>query len=153
MSKSLKLKNNNYWDSTGIVHNKKKLSDILYEETILFEGNSNGDISLSDANENYEYIDIEYNVNYASNLSVHRSTRLYETSNILFSLDGGWFDGNAYLFCSIYTLNNSMIKHYIVGGTTNVHSSYRFSSTTNSTKVLNQDDISITKVTGYKKST
>ncbi len=29
MSKSLKLKNNNYWDSKGIVHNKVLLNDIL----------------------------------------------------------------------------------------------------------------------------
>lgn len=29
MSKSIKLKDNNYWDSTGIVHNKKLLSNIL----------------------------------------------------------------------------------------------------------------------------
>ena len=29
MSKSLKLKNNNYWDSTGIVHNKEKLDKVL----------------------------------------------------------------------------------------------------------------------------
>ncbi len=30
MSKSIKLKNNIYWDSKSIVHNKKKLSDIIY---------------------------------------------------------------------------------------------------------------------------
>lgn len=30
MSKSLKFKNDNYLDSTGIVHNKQKLSEILY---------------------------------------------------------------------------------------------------------------------------
>ena len=29
MSKSLKLKNNNYWDSKGIVHNKQTLYDIF----------------------------------------------------------------------------------------------------------------------------
>ena len=29
MSKSIKLNDDNYWDSTGIVHNKQKLSDIL----------------------------------------------------------------------------------------------------------------------------
>lgn len=27
--RAIKLKNNNFWDSTGIVHNKKKLSDVL----------------------------------------------------------------------------------------------------------------------------
>lgn len=30
MAKSIKLKNNMYWDSKGITHNKKLLSDILY---------------------------------------------------------------------------------------------------------------------------
>ena len=29
MSKSIKLKNDMYWDSTGIVHNKKKLSEFI----------------------------------------------------------------------------------------------------------------------------
>lgn len=29
MSKSIKLKNNNYWDSTGVIHNRQLLSDIL----------------------------------------------------------------------------------------------------------------------------
>ncbi len=33
MSKSLKLKNNNYWDSKGIAHNKVLLSDILNYST------------------------------------------------------------------------------------------------------------------------
>ncbi len=30
MAKSIKLKDNNYIDSTGIVHNRKNLADILY---------------------------------------------------------------------------------------------------------------------------
>ena len=30
MAQSIKLKNNTYWDSKGITHNKKLLSDILY---------------------------------------------------------------------------------------------------------------------------
>lgn len=29
MSKSIKLKNDTYWDSTGIVHNKKKLNELI----------------------------------------------------------------------------------------------------------------------------
>lgn len=29
MSKSIKLKNNTYWDSTGIVHNQEKLNTVL----------------------------------------------------------------------------------------------------------------------------
>ena len=29
MSKAIGLKNNNYWDSSSVVHNRKKLSDIL----------------------------------------------------------------------------------------------------------------------------
>ena len=34
MSKSIKLKNDNYWDSTSIVHKKKLLSDVLGEKQI-----------------------------------------------------------------------------------------------------------------------
>lgn len=29
MSKSIKLKNNNYWDSKGITHNRELLSSVL----------------------------------------------------------------------------------------------------------------------------
>ncbi len=32
MSKAIGLKNNNYWDSSSVVHNRKKLSDILNGE-------------------------------------------------------------------------------------------------------------------------
>ena len=60
MSKSLKLKNNNYWDSTGIVHNKKNLNQILdnIEVTNLFEGKTQSEITLAESVENFDYIEI-----------------------------------------------------------------------------------------------
>lgn len=62
MSKSIKLKDNNFIDSSGIVHNKQKLNEIIFVPVILYENStgSNEDITLSDSAENYEYIDILY---------------------------------------------------------------------------------------------
>ena len=40
MAKSIKLKNDNYWDTKGIMYNKEKLSDILDIKTILLSFNS-----------------------------------------------------------------------------------------------------------------
>ena len=34
MGKSIKLKNDNFWDTTGIVHNRQKLSDLLNNKPI-----------------------------------------------------------------------------------------------------------------------
>lgn len=48
MSKSIKLKNNNYWDSSSIVHNRTKLSDILnaQKKEIYLNPNSSTDIEI-----------------------------------------------------------------------------------------------------------
>lgn len=50
MSKSIKLKNNTYWDSTGIVHNKKILSEIIdvnkYKLTITADKTAGEEIEI-----------------------------------------------------------------------------------------------------------
>ena len=54
MGKSIKLKNDNFWDTTGIVHNRQKLSDLLNN---IFEwkkvGNATGNSIIN--------IDVDYN--------------------------------------------------------------------------------------------
>lgn len=59
MAQSIKLKNETYIDSTGVVHNRQLLSNIL-NPTILYENasGSNGNITLKDSIDNYAYIEI-----------------------------------------------------------------------------------------------
>ena len=61
MAQSIKLKNENYIDSTGVVHNRKTLYEYLNNRGIklLFNGNviSNGtDIKLSESINNFDLI-------------------------------------------------------------------------------------------------
>jgi len=67
MARSIKLKDNNYLDSTSIVHNKTSLSDLL-TPNMLFEGNKVAtDITLRDDINNYSYLEIEYICNGVKN--------------------------------------------------------------------------------------
>lgn len=70
MSKRFKYKDNNYLDSTGIVHNKVLLNEVLGK--VLYENNngSNETITLNDSTENYKYIEIFYQSNDAACSSV-----------------------------------------------------------------------------------
>ena len=68
MGKSIKLKNDNYWDSTGIIHNQRKLSEVL-TPTILYSRSKtyaniadNTVINLSDDIAKYKRI-IIYGIN------------------------------------------------------------------------------------------
>lgn len=63
MAKAIKLSNDIYLDSTGIVHNKKKLSNILYEETLLFEGGTRETITLPKSSNDFDYLLITYQMN------------------------------------------------------------------------------------------
>lgn len=70
MSKSFKYKDNNYLDSTGIVHNKVLLNEVLGK--VLYENNngSNETITLNDSASNYKFIEIFYQSNDAACSSV-----------------------------------------------------------------------------------
>lgn len=59
MSKSLKLKNNTFWDSSSIIHNGKKLSEIL-NSTILYDSSvgTNENVVCSENISNFEYLEI-----------------------------------------------------------------------------------------------
>ena len=59
MSKSKKLKNNIFWDSSSIIHNKKKLSEIL-SSTILYDSSvgTNENVVCSENISNFEYLEI-----------------------------------------------------------------------------------------------
>lgn len=70
MSKRFKYKDNNYLDSTGIVHNKVLLNEVLGK--VLYENNngSNETIILNDSASNYKFIEIFYQSNDAACSSV-----------------------------------------------------------------------------------
>ena len=70
MSKRFKYKDNNYLDSTGIVHNKVLLNEVLGK--VLYENNngSNETITLNDSASNYKFIEIFYQSNDAACSSV-----------------------------------------------------------------------------------
>lgn len=59
MSKSLKLKNNTFWDSSSIIHNRKQLSEIL-NSTVLYnsETGTNENIVCSENISNFKYLEI-----------------------------------------------------------------------------------------------
>ena len=70
MSKRFKYKDNNYLDSSGIVHNKVLLNEVLGK--VLYENNngSNETITLNDSASNYKFIEIFYQSNDAACSSV-----------------------------------------------------------------------------------
>jgi hypothetical protein len=62
MAKSIKLKDNNYIDSSGITHNRISLNNILNSliPVVLYNNTAgtNGSITLAETAANFKYIDI-----------------------------------------------------------------------------------------------
>lgn len=58
MAKAIKLENDNYIDSSGVVHNREPLNEIL-NPVVLYESNGEStDINLNDDYNDYSYIEI-----------------------------------------------------------------------------------------------
>ena len=117
--------------------------------TTLFEGDSTGDITLSDNATNYDYIEVEFRNTYSTKQATNIA-KLYPEDNKYFTLMNANFDGNAYIYASNYYFDGASIKHGIVGGTTSTHIGYRIQASSSIT-VSGGDYISILKVIGYKK--
>ena len=86
MSKRFKYKDNNYLDSTGIVHNKVLLNEVLGK--VLYENNngSNETITLNDSASNYKFIEIFYK----SNDNAYSSVRVDTPNGKRVSLQAFW---------------------------------------------------------------
>ena len=86
MSKSFKYKDNNYLDSSGIVHNKVLLNEVL--GVVLYENNngSNETITLNDSVSNYKFIEIFYK----SNDNAYSSVRVDTPNGKRVSLQAFW---------------------------------------------------------------
>lgn len=84
MAKSIKLKNNKYWDSSGISHNRKRLSEIL-NSTVLYENSSgtNENISCSENISNFKYLNITTLSGNVHKIKVQNSFILNEMTNFI----------------------------------------------------------------------
>lgn len=139
MSKRLKYKDNNYLDSTGIVHNKVLLNEVLGK--VLYENNngSNETITLNDSVSNYKFIEIFYK----SNDSAYSSVRVDTPNGKRVSLQAFWsIDDWCYgkikqISISDNKINNLAAQQLVIGSGA-------------SPTVSLSNYIYITKVIGYK---
>lgn len=153
MSKSIKLKSPYYWDSDGVIHEQKKLSDILYvteEHILLSEGTYDDDITLNDDLSKYRRIVIFYkqtayfDTTYGS-ITVENPNGKNVNISETFYIDeynGSTYYG-AYLISRAYKLNSNKITKINDG-------SYKFFGTHNTGTWGIADSLRITKVIGYK---
>ena len=110
--------------------------------TSLFEGSTNGDVTLSDNVTNYRYVEIFYNAFGSQNHSV--KAKASETNVILLQTIHAGTDGSINFNTRGVTLNQNKI----------VTNSERYSSTsislTKEISITHTNNINITKVVGYK---
>ena len=84
MAKSIKVENEIYLDSSGISHNRKRLSEIL-NSTVLYENSSgtNGNISCSENISNFKYLNITTLSGNVHKIKVQNSFILNEMTNFI----------------------------------------------------------------------
>ena len=140
MAKSIKFKNDNYIDSTGVVHNKTKLSDILnystepiligkwidgkkkvYKKVIYNDNESTSSILID-----FNFADIILNVYGSATMSngvnyfINGGNSDYSNGKDWFlhavwiAKNNDWKAGNLYIFPSVTLSSEKIIKHYIV---------------------------------------
>ena len=91
MSKSIKLKDNNYWDSSGITHNKRKLKDLI-------DGNQKAVDLNSLINTGIYYVD--------ATSTNHPNGLPYGTLIVFYSKSGSW-EYIQQFFINNYTTNEN----------------------------------------------
>lgn len=138
MARSIKLNDENYIDSTGIVHNKTLLSEIL-APTVLYknESGSNGNIKLNDSVSNYQYIEVYYR----NNDQFHNSKKFYN------------IDGKKVVLNSFYVSNSNVVlkqqSRQFNGRQFDVLSNAEV-STTAITYIKTSSNTFVTLILGYK---
>ena len=157
MSKSIKLKNNTYIDSTGVVHNRGLLSTLLNTlSTITNKTNpitlysndngSNGDITLSDSIANYTYIEVYWFTQYNNRVYSNKFYKPNGKDTMFYYLEGADTTSQAitndtFVFWSGAKFENNKIKKYTTKrGLTSLSGSYSERG----------DRVYITRVIGYK---
>lgn len=148
MSKRFKYKDNNYLDSTGIVHNKVFLNEVLGK--VLYENNngSNETITLNDNVSNYEYIKIFYknNDNVFNSVDVH----IAKTNTAKIVALGAWTSASDFMY---FKYKNITISGNIISNTSTFakYPFIEYSMSTSGISWLGQNNyIYITRVVGYK---
>lgn len=139
MSKRFKYKDNNYLDSTGIVHNKALLNEVLGK--VLYENNngSNETITLNDSASNYKFIEIFYK----SNDSAYSSVRVDTPNGKRVSLQAFWsVDNYCYGKIKQVSIDNNKINNLAAQQLVIVSGA--------SPTISLSNYIYITKVIGYK---
>lgn len=157
MAKSIKLKNNNYIDSTGVTHNRALLSNVLTDfdnrisslgiTTTVLYNNSTGSttsVTLSDNVSNYNLLYIELTAKQYTDwwhnetmIIASPSNKSYDKSSVLYS------DNNKQIYVVITTLalnNNTITISQNHAGTVGASNSYWGTG----------NCWAITKVIGYK---
>lgn len=143
MSKGIKLKNNNYLDSSGIVHNRTLLSEILNKliPVSLYDNSSGttGTVTLSETSANFTYLEIFY-----SKSGCYSSVKIYNPNGKTVTLHLL----NSYGTTAIQYLNANVS----ISGTTITkgNSNAMNCSETGAGGVFNENNITITKVIGYR---
>lgn len=86
MARAIKFKNDDYLDTSGIVHNQTNFKTLVENMKVknLFSGRSNGNIVLNDSIMNYDFIEVIYsgNTNYLQNGISILDTRYIQTTAI-----------------------------------------------------------------------
>lgn len=157
MSKSIKLKNNTYIDSTGITHNRELLSNILntlitelnkLKPVVLYSNDSgtNDTISLTDSIGNYQYIEVFYKTQYNNRIYSNKFYNANGKDTQIFYLEGcettqSDKNHNSYIFWSYIKFRDSQIQR-------NDNRHGLTSLDTNYTE--NGDRVLVTRVLGYK---
>lgn len=139
MSKRFKYKDNNYLDSTGIVHNKVLLNEVLGK--VLYENNngSNETVTLNDSASNYKFIEIFYKSNDNAYSSVRVDTPNGKRVSLLafWSIDDWLYGKIKQVSISNNKINNLAAQQLVIGSGA-------------SPTVSLSNYIYITKVIGYK---
>lgn len=139
MSKRFKYKDNNYLDSTGIVHNKVLLNEVLGR--VLYENNngSNENITLNDTVSNYKFIEIFYKSNDGaySSVRVEKANSKYVSLQAFWSVDNYCYGKIKQVSISNNKINNLAAQQLVIGSGA-------------SPTVSLSNYIYITKVIGYK---
>lgn len=114
-------------------------------EFLLYSGDSNGTITLSDNASNYEYIEIFFR----TNDNVYDSTKVYQPNNKLVSLAAWWANANVprfYTKVKIVTINGTSIQAV----SSNQYGEVSYDTSSDPVYISNSNNIYITRVIGYK---
>lgn len=122
---------------------KKQTS--VNNEFLLYSGDSNGSINLSDSADNYNYIEIFFR----TNDNVYDSTRVYQPNNKMVSLAAWWVNANVprfYTKAKIVRISDTSIQAV----SSNQYGEAAYDTSNSPVYISNSNNIYITRVIGYR---